>query len=285
MKIKKCVLSQTTVLNSNVLVGDPQKKAILVVSFGTSYRTSLNSAIGAIERRIIENYSDYEVRRAFTSQKVINKLEKRDGIVIDNVIDAMERLVRDGIGTLVVQPTHIMSGFEYEDMIKDIKPYEKFFCSVSYGVPLLSTKDDYDRLVDIITSETSKYSCETTAIVFMGHGTEHTENAVYVKLDRCLKERAYFNYFIGTVEAEPSLLDVVEAVRGMGAVKVVLQPLMIVAGDHASNDMASDEKDSWKTVFKEAGFKVECIIKGLGEFTKIQDMFVKHCRDAVRGLI
>jgi len=284
MKMKKGFPLEISVLSNNISVGNPLKKAILVVSFGTSYNKSREATIGAVENKIIKAFADYDVRRAFTSQMIINKLEKRDGIVIDNVTEAMERLVRDDIGTLVIQPTHVMSGFEYDDMVKDIKPYEKFFASVSYGVPLLYSDADYLQTVEIITIETTKYNNEDTAIVFMGHGTQHEANASYAKLDRCLKESGYSNYFIGTVEAKPSLLEVIEAVKNISVTKVILQPFMIVAGDHANNDMASDKKASWKTAFREAGFEVECVIRGMGEMEKIQDMFVEHCGYAIQAL-
>lgn len=260
---------------------DPDKKALLVVSFGTSYNETRAATIEAIETAIAAAYPDYEMRRAFTSQIIIDKLEERDGLEIDNVQEAMERLIADGVGTLVVQPTHVMSGEEYDEMMEAVAPYEGQFASVSYGLPLLSSDADYEEVVSILAEETAAYDAEGTAIVFMGHGTHHEANATYAKLQQVLSDAGYDNYFIGTVEAEPALEDVMAMVAESGAGKVVLLPLMIVAGDHATNDMAGDEEDSWKTAFKAEGYEVECVLKGLGEYAGIQAMFVAHAGDAI----
>ena len=260
---------------------DQNKKAILVVSFGTSYNESREATIGAIERSIADSYSDYEMRRAFTSQIIIDKLETRDGLEIDNVQEAMDRLIADGVDTLVVQPTHVMSGFEYDEMKEAIAPYEDQFVNLHYGLPLLSSEEDYAQVVSIITDETKEYDVAETAIVFMGHGTEHSANATYAKLQQSLTDAGHNNYFIGTVEATPSLEDVMAMVEESGASKVVLLPLMIVAGDHANNDMAGDEEDSWKTAFKEAGYEVSYVLKGLGQYQGIQQMFVTHAGVAI----
>ncbi len=260
---------------------DPNKKALLVVSFGTSYNESRALTIEAIEKVIADAYPDYEMRRAFTSQTIIDKLKDRDGLEIDNVEQALERLIADGIGTLAVQPTHVMSGFEYDEMIAAIKPYESKFTSVSYGLPLLTSDADYQEVVSILQEEIAPYNVEGTAIVFMGHGTHHEANATYAKLQQAVSGSGMDNCLIGTVEAEPSLEDVMAAVEQSGAKKVVLLPFMIVAGDHANNDMAGDEEGSWKTAFKGEGYEVECVIKGLGEYKGIQKMFVEHAGDAI----
>jgi len=261
---------------------DPNKKVLLVVSFGTSYNESREATIGAIETSIAKAYPDFEMRRAFTSQIIIDKLKDRDGLEIDNVQEAMERMVADGVGTLVVQPTHVMSGLEYDEMIAAIEPFKDKFVNISYGLPLLTSDEDYAQVVSIITDETKEYDVDGTAIVFMGHGTEHEANSTYTKLQQFLTDAGYDNYFIGTVEATPSLEDVMASVEESGATKVVLLPLMIVAGDHANNDMAGDEEGSWKTAFKGSGYEVECVIKGLGEYSGIQQMFVKHAGDAIK---
>lgn len=260
---------------------DAAKKALLVVSFGTSYNESRDATIGAVEEAITAAYPDYDVRRAFTSQIIIDKLRERDGLEIDNVQEAMERLIADGVEEVVVQPTHVMNGYEHDEMMEAIAPYEDKFDSIKYGLPLLNSDEDYAEVVSIITEETAKYNQEGTAIVFMGHGTEHAANSTYAKLQQNLTDGGHANYFIGTVEAEPSLEDVMEQVKASAASKVVLLPLMIVAGDHANNDMAGDEEDSWKTAFKEEGFEVDCVIKGLGEYAGIQKMFVEHAGAAI----
>lgn len=264
---------------------DAGKKVILVVSFGTSYNETRAATIGAVETAIADTYKDFEVRRAFTSQIIINKLKSRDNEQIDNVEEAMNRLVADGVKTLVVQPTHVMNGFEYDEMVEAITPFADKFDAISIGKPLLSSDKDYAELADIITEETTQYNVVKTAVVFMGHGTEHPANATYAKLDGILKAMSNAeNYHIGTVEAAPSLEDVMTGVAKTDATKVVLLPLMIVAGDHACNDMAGDEEDSWKTQFKGEGYEVECVIKGLGEYPGIQKMFVEHTQDAIDAL-
>lgn len=251
-------------------------KVLLVTSFGTSYNDNRDLSIGSIEQKLQAAYPDYEVRRAFTSQIIIDKLKKRDGIAIDNVTEAMDRLVSDGVREVVVQPTHVMSGFEYDDVVAEVTPYADKFDSFKVGSPLLVSDADYDEVVSIITGETKDYDAEGTAVVFMGHGTEHEANATYAKLQQHLTAAGYGNYFIGTVEATPSLDDVLALVQDSGAKKVVLLPLMIVAGDHANNDMAGDEEGSWKTTFEQAGFEVECVLRGLGQYEEIQNMFVEH---------
>lgn len=251
-------------------------KVLLVTSFGTSYNDNRDLSIGSIEQKLQDAYPGYEVRRAFTSQIIIDKLKKRDGIAIDNVTEAMDRLVSDGVREVVVQPTHVMSGFEYDDVVAEVTPYADKFDSFKVGSPLLVSDADYDEVVSIITGETKDYDAEGTAVVFMGHGTEHEANATYAKLQQHLTAAGYGNYFIGTVEATPSLDDVLALVQDSGAKKVVLLPLMIVAGDHANNDMAGDEEGSWKTTFEQAGFEVECVLRGLGQYEEIQNMFVEH---------
>ncbi len=266
-----------------VLELDADKKAILVVSFGTSYNDSREKTIEAIENKMAEAFPDYEQRRAFTSQTIINKLAERDGLEIDNVEQAMERLISDGIGTVVVQPTHVMNGIEYEEMCEAIAPYEDKFADLKIGTPLLTSNEDYENVINGITAEIPELTQEDTAVVFMGHGTEHYSNATYAALDYRFKALGFDNVFVGTVESYPDFDKVLQDVNESGLKKVVLYPFMIVAGDHANNDMAGDEEDSWKTMFKKEGYEVECVIKGLGEFECVQDLFVEHAKAAVEG--
>lgn len=259
--------------------------AILVVSFGTSYNDSRDLTIGAIEEAIKDAFPDYEVRRAFTSQIIIDKLKERDGLQIDNVEEALDRAVEDGISTLVVQPTHLMDGYEYTDLADALKDYESEFEQVVLGEPLLSSDADFDAVAKAITEKTADYDDGETAICFMGHGTEAESNSIYPKMQETLKAAGYENYYIGTVEAEPTLEDVLTALKDKGSYKkVVLEPLMVVAGDHANNDMAGDEEDSWKTILQGEGYKVECILEGLGQIPAIQDIYVEHTRAAVDSL-
>ena len=257
---------------------------ILVVSFGTSYNDSRDITIGAIENAIQEAYPDYQVKRAFTSQIIIDKLKERDGIEIDNVTEALDRAVNDGVKTLVVQPTHLMNGYEYTDLVDELDTYKDKFDKIAIGDPLLTSDEDFKAVAKAITSETSSYDDGQTAICFMGHGTEADSNSVYTKLQETLTSEGYENYYIGTVEATPSVNDVLAAVKEKNYTKVVLEPLMVVAGDHANNDMAGDEDDSWKTVFQNAGYQVECVLKGLGQFESIQNIYVDHVKAAIDSL-
>lgn len=258
------------------LAPETHKKVLLVVSFGTSYNDNRELSIGAIEKSMQSSYPDYEVRRAFTSQIIIDKLKSRDGLVIDNVTQAMDRLVSDGIKEVVIQPTHVMTGYEYDDVVAEVSPYSSKFESFKVGQALLTTDADYQEVTSIIAAETKSYNAADTGVVFMGHGTEHQANVTYTKMQQALVDAGHKNYFIGTVEAEPTLEEVMAKVKESGAKKVVLLPFMIVAGDHANNDMAGDETDSWKSMFKAAGYEVECVLTGLGQYTGVQKMFVNH---------
>ncbi len=264
---------------------DGNDTAILVVSFGTSYNESRDLTIGAIEKDIAEAFPDYEVRRAFTSQIIIDKLEERDGLKIDNVEEALEGAAEDGIDNLIVLPTHLMDGYEYTDLAEELKDYEGEFGQVVLGEPLLTSDADFDAVIEAITEKTASYDDGETAICFMGHGTEADSNDIYAKLQDKLKEAGHENYYIGTVEAKPALEDVLLALGEKGTYKkVVLEPLMVVAGDHANNDMAGDEDDSWKTLIEKEGYEVECLLEGLGQIPAIRDIYVEHTQAAIDRL-
>lgn len=256
------------------------KPVILTVSFGTSYNDSREATIGAIEKAIADANPDKELRRAFTSQIIIDKLKERDGIEIDNVDEAFDRLENDGIKELIVQPTHVMSGFEYDDLMKVVREQADKFDSVKVASPLLTTDNDYTDVINAITVATEEFDDGETAVVFMGHGTEHPANATYAKLQSMLTDAGKTNYCIGTVEAEPSIDDVIAFAKNGGYKRVVLEPLMVVAGDHANNDMAGDEEDSWKTILTNEGFEVVPVLRGLGEIPAIRDIYVAHTASA-----
>lgn len=254
---------------------------ILVVSFGTSYNDSRDVTIGAIETAIAEAFPEYETRRAFTSQIIIDKLKERDGLEIDNVEEALDRAVSDGVKELIVQPTHLMDGYEYTDLAKALTDYVDRFDKIILSKPLLSDEADFDAIMSAITEKTASYDDGETAICFMGHGTEADSNGVYEKLARKLWDNGYENYYIGTVEAQPSLDDVLASMEGKGYRRVVLEPLMVVAGDHANNDMAGDEEGSWKTILTQKGYEVECVMEGLGQIPAVRDRYVEHVKTAV----
>lgn len=257
---------------------------LMVVSFGTSYNDSRRLTVGAIETAIEKAFPDYSVRRGFTSQIIIDHVKSRDNIAIDNVGEALNRAVDNGVKNLVIQPTHLMNGLEYTDLVNEVAQYSDSFEKVVVGEPLLTSDDDYKAVIKAITEATAEYDDGETAICFMGHGTEADSNKVYAKMQDMLAEAGYANYFVGTVEAEPSLDDVLAAVKKGEYKKVVLEPLMIVAGDHANNDMAGDEEGSWKTAFEGAGYEVTCLVRGLGEMEPIQQLFVGHAKAAVDSL-
>ncbi len=276
-------------------IGD---KEILVVSFGTSFNDSRAQDIGGIEKALAAAYPDWAVRRAFTAQIIINHINAREDVEIDNVEQALERAVNNGVKELVVQPTHLMHGAEYDELMDELKKYEKKFDKVAVAEPLLGEvgKDasvinaDKEAVAKAVVAEAIKDAGfdsvdaadkDKTAIVLMGHGTSHTANVTYSQMQTQMEKLGYKNVFIGTVEGEPEeteLSVVIDKVKDAGYTKVVLRPLMVVAGDHANNDMAGDDEDSWKSGFEASGAfeKVDCQISGLGRIADVQKLYVEH---------
>ena len=257
---------------------------LLVLSFGTSFNDSRRLTIGAIEDQLEKSFPDYSVRRGFTANIVIDHVAKRDGEKIDDIDESLKRAVDNGVKNLVVQPTHLMNGLEYEELKGDIAQYSDAFDKIAIGQPLLSSDDDFSRVENAIVDWTKDYDDGETAIVFMGHGTSADSNGVYQKMQDMLTKDGHTNYFVGTVEATPSLDDVMAAVKKGNYKRVVLEPLMVVAGDHANNDMAGDDKDSWKSQFEAAGYQVECLLRGLGENETIRQIYVEHAQAAIDSL-
>lgn len=262
-------------------IGDNE---LLVLSFGTSYNDSRRLTIGAIEGDLEKAFPDFSVRRGFTANIIIDHVQKRDNILIDDVDAALERAVNNGVKNLVVQPTHLMHGLEYDELVEEVGNYSDAFDQVVFGEPLLSSDDDFARVEKAITEWTASYDDGETAICFMGHGTEADSNEIYQKMQDLLTKDGYTNYFVGTVEAEPSLDDVLAKVQAGDYKRVVLEPLMVVAGDHANNDMAGDEDGSWKKTFEDAGYEVECLLRGLGENEDIRAIYVDHAKAAIDSL-
>ena len=262
-------------------IGDNE---LLVLSFGTSYNDSRRLTIGAIEGDLEKAFPDFSVRRGFTDNIIIDHVQRRDNILIDDVDAALERAVNNGVKNLVVQPTHLMHGLEYDELVKEVGNYSDAFDQVVFGEPLLNSDDDFARVEKAITEWTASYDDGETAICFMGHGTEADSNEVYQKMQDLLTKDGYTNYFVGTVEAQPSLDDVLAKVQAGDYKRVVLEPLMVVAGDHANNDMAGDEDGSWKKTFEDAGYEVECLLRGLGENEDIRAIYVDHAKAAIDSL-
>ena len=279
---------------------------LLVVSFGTSFNDSRAQDIKGIEDKLQEAYPDWSVRRAFTAQIIINHVEARDDEVIDNMQQALDRAVDNGVKNLVVQPTHLMHGAEYDEMTEAIDGYKDKFESVAIAEPMLGEvgddatviNDDKKAVAQAITDEACKIAGydsmeaaaeDGTAFVFMGHGTSHTANVTYDQMQTQMDDLGFTNAFIGTVEGEPEDTEcqaVIAKVKDAGFKKVVLRPLMVVAGDHANNDMAGDDEDSWKSQFEASGAfdSIDCQIEGLGRIEAVEDLYVEHTKAAIDSL-
>ena len=261
--------------------GNIGENELLVVSFGTSYNGSRVATIGAIEDALEKAFPDYAVRRGFTANLIIEHIYRRDGELIDDVTDALNRAKYNGVKNLLVQPTHLMNGYEYGDLVKELEKYAGDFESIKIGAPLLTTDDDFSRVADAMVKAAASHDDGKTAICWMGHGTEAASNGIYAKMQEVLTAAGHDNHFVGTVEAEPTAEDLVKLVKAGGYENVVLRPMMIVAGDHANNDMADEgDPESWYSVFTAAGLNVSCEINGLGELEAIQQLLVAHARDA-----
>ena len=283
-------------------IGDNE---LLVVSFGTSFNDSRTADIGGIEKALQTAYPDWSVRRAFTAQIIINHVQARDDEKIDNMDQALQRAVDNGVKNLVVQPTHLMHGAEYDELTEAVESYKDKFESVTIAEPLLgevgdsddAVNDDKKAVAEAITTEAVKTAgyddldaaeADGTAFVFMGHGTSHTAKISYSQMQSQMNDLGYKNVFIGTVEGKPedtACEAVIEKIKEAGYKKVVLRPLMVVAGDHANNDMAGDDEDSWKSQFEASGAfdKIDTQIAGLGEIAAIQDLYVAHTKAAMDG--
>ena len=279
---------------------------LLVVSFGTSFNDSRAEDVKGIEDALAKAYPDWSVRRAFTAQIIINHVEARDSENIDNMQQALDRAVENGVKNLVVQPTHLMHGAEYDEMTEAINGYKDKFESVAIAEPMLGEvgddatviNDDKKAVAQAITDEACKEAgfdsmdaaAEAgTAFVFMGHGTSHTANVTYDQMQTQMEDLGFKNAFIGTVEGKPedtACDKVIEKVKEAGYKNVVLRPLMVVAGDHANNDMAGDDEDSWKSQFVASGNfeNVDCQIEGLGRIEAVEQIYVDHTKAAIDSL-
>ena len=279
---------------------------ILVVSFGTSFNDSRAKDIGGIEKAIAEANPDWSVRRAFTAQIIINHILARDGEKIDNVQQALERAVNNGVKNLVIQPTHLMHGAEYDELMATVDEYADKFETISIAEPLLGEvgndatviNADKKAVAEAIVAESLEIAGYETleaaaedgvAFVFMGHGTAHTAKVSYSQMATQMAELGYDNVFIGTVEGEPeetACENIIEEVHAAGYTTVILRPLMVVAGDHANNDMAGDDEDSWKSMFEASEYfdTIDFQIEGLGRIEAVQELYVAHTAEIISGL-
>ena len=278
---------------------------LLVVSFGTSFNDSRAEDIKGIEDALAKAYPDWSVRRAFTAQIIINHVQARDDEKIDNVDQALERAVSNGVKNLIIQPTHLMHGAEYDELKEAVDGYKDKFESVTIAEPLLGEvgsdatviNEDKQAVAEAITAQAVKSANydsldaaaeDGTAFVFMGHGTSHTAKVTYSQMQTQMDTLGYKNVFIGTVEGEPeetACENVIEAVKAAGYKKVILRPLMVVAGDHANNDMAGEDEDSWKSQFEASGAfdEIDTQIEGLGRIDAVEQLYVQHTKAAMDG--
>ncbi len=276
---------------------------ILVVSFGTSFNESRANDISGIEKAIAAAYPEWSVRRAFTAQIIINHVQAREDMAIDNVDQAIERAIANGVKNLVVQPTHLMHGAEYDEMVECISAYADKFESITYSEPLLgpvaASKNDINSdketvakavvaatLKDAGFNSVEEANNAGVAFVYMGHGTSHNAKISYSQMQVQMAELGYENCFIGTVEGEPeetACENVIEAIKAAGFKKVILRPLMVVAGDHANNDMAGEDEDSWKSLFEASGAfeSVDTQIAGLGRIEEVQKLYISHLAEVI----
>lgn len=259
-------------------------KAILVVSFGTSYEASRKATIEKIEQDIRNAFQDHRIYRAWTSKFIISILKKRDNYTVPTVKEALKQMITDGIREVVVQPTHILDGIENNIMKEEVLSYKESFDKIAFGTPLLADSKDESQAINAVTTEFSDLK-ETEALVFMGHGTTHQVNTVYAGLDQKFKESAHANVFIGTVEVDPTIHDLVKEVTSFQPSKIYVTPFMIVAGDHAQNDLAGEDPDSWMNRLSSEGYEVTPVLKGLGEYPKIRQILVDHVQQAMDASI
>ena len=257
-----------------------KKKGILVVSFGTSHPVTRAATIEAIEDSISKAFADIKVYRAWTSKMIISKIQKNTMEKIPTVNEALSQMAADGMTDVFIQPTHVINGIENDIMKADALKFRDSFDSISFGVPLLSSTQDMEELVHIIIEAFPSLGNDEV-LILMGHGSEHYANMAYAALDYMFKQKGYSQIYVGTVEAYPSLEHILCGLPGKGIRRIHLAPLMIVAGDHATNDMAGDSKDSWASICKDAGYDVACHLTGLGEYVAIRRLFIQHLSSAL----
>lgn len=257
------------------------KPALIAVSFGTSYPETRKNTIEAVEEKLAKEYPEFDVFRAFTSNKVIKKIKEQEQMTILTVDQQMQKLIAEGYKEIYVQPLHIIPGSEYSKALHQAMRYKDQLELIKVGKPLLSSMEDYQKIVAWLEKLSQDLKTDE-ALVLMGHGSQHSAFTVYACLDHMLLEKPIF---ICAVESYPEITLLIERLKKSSYKKIKLYPLMLVAGDHATNDMASDEEDSWKSQLEQAGFAVEAYLKGMGEAAEIQQQFVEHAAAMMEGTI
>lgn len=255
-------------------------KALLAVSFGTSYEDTLEKNIAAIERDLAAAFPERTLRRAFTSGMILRRWKRERGVEIDDVPAALERLAGEGYADILIQPTHVMNGEEYHKLADQAEGFRSRFDKLTVGVPLLTAAEDYldlgRALMEILPPKS-----EERAVLYMGHGSEHQANSAYALMEYAFHDLGRDDVIVGTVEGYPNFDAAIRRLKERPQVKEVeLRPLMTVAGDHAKNDLAGEEEDSWKNVLEGMGYRTSCVLTGLGEYPQIRAMFVEHARQA-----
>lgn len=253
-------------------------KAILVVSFGTSFKETREKTIGACERVISEKFSDYSVYGAYTSNMVIRSVKRKENIDIDTVTQALEKMKNDGIKEVYIQPLHVILGSEYEKILHQALAYQFDFDTISIGKPLLHSMEDYEQVTQFLVDKYNNFG-ENHATVLMGHGSQHYAFTTYAAVDHMLLDT---NVFVGAVESYPAVEEIAKRIP-KNITDIHLAPFMLVAGDHATNDMASDEEDSWYTFFKNKGYNVHTHLVGMGEYEEVRQMYVAHLEKAMNS--
>lgn len=275
------------------------QRLLLAVSFGTSFADTREKTIGAIERRLEERFPFCTVQRCFTSRMIRKKLLERDGLKIYSPEEAMRNAQEKGIRELIVQPLYLMHGFEHRRLMEAVREAAPSFDKLTVGKPLLSDDTDFSTMADAILRNLTAPEPDT-AVVLMGHGNEKKtrhipentkaeimsardiqDNAVFAGLQQSLRKAGADNYFVATVEGEPEIGDILPVIKERGFRKVILAPFMVVAGDHARNDLAGEDEDSWKNIFTRSGFRVETVLRGIGEWEEVQDLFAAHAAQCI----
>ena len=258
------------------------RKGILVVSYGSSYKESREKSIGEIEGAIAKAFPEYRVYRAFTSEPIIERIKKKDGVETDTISQAFERMMTDGIREITIIQTHLVKGVRYEALTETVKAYQKDFDNINIAEPILTVQKNVEAFADVLEMIGVSYDDGKTAICYVGHGIEETSSVVYDQLQKVLNLRGCQHYYIGTLSVKPTLQDIKQVIVETGCYRrVVILPLMLVSGYHVRKDLIGRKSDSWKNTFLQEGFEVECVTKGLGEFSEIQNIFAEHLKSVM----